>query len=90
MPVEGVVSKHKTCGISFGPGPQVETGKTMRKTIRKSEKDGSPCCLVRKKIAKQSPRSVERQRMYQMNLRIWLRKFSAEDWKYQCAAFSCI
>lgn len=52
MPVEGVVSKHKTCGISFGPGPQVETGKTMRKTIRKSEKDGSPCCLVRKKNSK--------------------------------------
>lgn len=36
----GIVPKHKTCGIDFGPGG---------KLLRKPGKDGVPCYLVKKK-----------------------------------------
>lgn len=51
----GIVPKHKACGIAFEQ--QVETGKTMRKPVKKVWKRWRPM-LFSKEKAKQSPCSV--------------------------------
>lgn len=52
-----IIPKHKTYGIDFGPGQQVETGKTMRKTVKKVWKRWRPVLSSKEKV-KQSPCSV--------------------------------